>query len=360
MSLAPLTAFQRTLVAAGIRAPSGDNCQPWRFRFTGTDQILIDIHPEQAESFFDYHHGPTFLSVGAVVENIRIQAAALGYAAEVAYPGGVGPGHPSAVITLHPDSQISCPSTRLQALHRRTVNRRPFLPWALAPRDIEHLTAEPILGTKVHLIQEWQAMGRWTRLIYLADRIRLSHPQIHTELFAKILFQSDAARGVRVGLETNRFGLGPGAEPILRFLKPWSRIQQLSRWGLLHLLAGQSQWLAQMSGGLVLVTIPTSTPEYWMRAGEQTQRLWIRAEELGLAVHPMTVALYLDQRYQEEGLRQFLPAHAPLLGELTRTLTELLDGQRAAMLFRIGKALPMREPASRMAIEDFLPPAESP
>ena len=42
-------------VRAGLLAPSGDNCQPWRFVWDGR-QLEIHFLPERAESLYDVNH----------------------------------------------------------------------------------------------------------------------------------------------------------------------------------------------------------------------------------------------------------------------------------------------------------------
>ncbi|MGH7233780.1 MAG: hypothetical protein ACREJU_20825, partial [Nitrospiraceae bacterium] len=347
-------ARQQRLIAAAIRAPSGDNCQPWCFRFEGTRQIFIHTVPERAESFFDYGSCATFLSVGAVIENMRLQAASEGWGIRVAYESGAGTRPLAAAVQLVPDRPSVVPPDRVEAMLRRTVNRRPFLPWRLSPFLLAQLSGDPVDMTGIRIISRRSDISRWARVIELGDRVRFSHPRIHEELFAKLLFHRKTAERVRIGLEVDRLGMGPLAGPLLTWLRPWDRVTTLSRWGLITMLAGQSRLLALATGALGLVTIPNDGQETWIRAGEQVQRIWVRAHQLGLGIHPMTVALYLDRRYQEEGIKDFLPRHEQPLQELRRRLKELLPDAIGAMLFRIGKAWPIHDVAIRMPAEHFI------
>lgn len=70
-----LTAPLKRIIEAAIRSPSGDNCQPWSFNLKSEQQLEITTVPKSAESFFDYNCEGTLLSLGAVVENVRTQAA---------------------------------------------------------------------------------------------------------------------------------------------------------------------------------------------------------------------------------------------------------------------------------------------
>ena len=78
------------------------------------------------------------------------------------------------------------------------------------------------------------------------------------------------------------------------------------------------------------------------------------AEEQGLCVHPMTVSLFLDRRYREEGMAQFLPKHRTILEEISGELGRLLGDRTGTMLFRLGTGWRMKDTAVRMPLEAFV------
>jgi nitroreductase len=348
-----MTNFQTRILAAAIRAPSGDNCQPWRFRFDGEDSVVITPHLERAKSFFDYENRATALSIGASIENMRVQAASEGLATKTVY-GDDDHQHFSAMLLFSPNEDVRVSRARVAALFQRTVNRRPFLPISIAPSISAQLLQEPVDGVTVHMITGRRHISQWADVIEIADRIRYSHPVIHEELFSKLLVNPQMAQDVRVGLEIDRLGIGPLGGMLLRCLRPWRRVQRLSRWGLIRVLARQSGLLARSTGALILVTIDRAGCQDWMRAGEQVQRLWIQAQEVGLQTHPMPVALYLDQRYQGEGLKEFLPSHHCLLQDLRNRIAGLIPTGYGAMLFRIGRGWRMRGDSVRLPLERFV------
>ena len=348
-----MTDFQTRILAAAIRAPSGDNCQPWRFRFHGQGSVRIAPDLERAKSFFDYENRATALSIGASIENMRLQAASEGFSTKVTYAGDDAK-HFSATLTFSHHEAVRVPPERITALFRRTVNRRPFLPTPIAPSIRARLLQEPVDGATVQMITDRRRISQWAGVIELADRIRYSHPVIHEELFSKLLLNPQMVQDVRMGLELDRLGVGPLGGMLLRWLRPWPRVQRLSRWGLIRILASQSGLLARFTGALVLVTIAGGACQDWMRAGEQVQRLWIQAQELGLQTHPMPVALYLDQRYQGEGLKDFLPSHHYLLQDLRSRLGSLVPTGIGAMIFRIGWGWRMHGQSVRLPIDRFL------
>ncbi|WP_447977149.1 hypothetical protein [Candidatus Nitrospira bockiana] len=351
--LTRMSPFQYRVLEAAVRAPSGDNCQPWSFCFEDAQTLRVAIVPERAASFFDHAHAATYLSVGTVVENVRVAAACEHMEMDVTYGRD-----PTAACRLvfRPDPHVIPERNRLSALFRRTVNRHPFVPRPVPPGVLRALLGDPVPGTSVELITTRPAIAGWARVIELADRIRYSHPVIHEELFATIRWTPEEADRLRTGLEVDRLGLGPLARPLLRSLRPWPRVKRWSRWGLITALAKQSHWLARACGALVLVAGPGKTPADWIRVGEQVQRLWIAAEEAGWHTHPMPVCLYLDHRYRLEGLTRFLPEHAPLLAELRSELSRLITDGVGGMLFRLGRGLPVRGRSVRLPVDAFVTP----
>ncbi len=343
-------------VSAGIRAPSGDNCQPWGFRIEGDNKILIHIIPERAKSFFDYKLCGTYLSVGAVIENIRTLAISEGNKIQVTYLTGTDRNSPIASLEIIPGKKQNISfKNKAEALMTRTVNRRPFLTKKIPPGIQNKLLDNPISDIKTDIFHGFNDRARWAKIIYIADLIRFTHKEIHEELFSKILFDSEEVAIKRLGLEYDRLGLGPASALMLKYLQPWDRMKRLIKYGVHRILANQTRFLALASGAIVLITFKDDTVENWIKCGEQTQRFWITAAELSLCIQPMTVALYMNQRYKDEGLKHFYPEQEKLLEEMSIKLAEKIPADSCGgMLFRIGYGWQMKAPAVRQSAEEFM------
>ena len=72
------------ILNAGNQAPSGENCQPWRFLVRG---LTIEIHllPERDQSAYSWGQRASFLANGAAIENMIIVASAEQYRCDVTY-----------------------------------------------------------------------------------------------------------------------------------------------------------------------------------------------------------------------------------------------------------------------------------
>jgi nitroreductase len=56
------------IVEAGTWAPSGDNCQPWRFTWNGQKLLLFNVS-ERDTSLYNSSQRASFIAHGAVLEN---------------------------------------------------------------------------------------------------------------------------------------------------------------------------------------------------------------------------------------------------------------------------------------------------
>ena len=351
--------FQRKIIEAAVRAPSGDNCQPWTFRFPSLDRLEIRIIPALAESFFDVELRATCISMGAAIENIRVASEYYRFAMDVEYAEPVGSEGPSAVIHFHQNRP--CPprtEDAFRALMARTVNRRPFLPRLLDPviwRQLFDVETPDDVSVVSYTGAE---RDQWIPALVAADIIRWSHPKIHAELFEKIRYTAAEAAEKRDGLEIDRLGVGPGARWVMSFLSSWSRQQKLNTIGGARVLAGQTAGLARASAGLVGLWVKDDSERSWIRGGEITQRLWNRAHELGLAVQPVSLAFYLKRRADREGLAAFTAMHQRTLPQISEVVERFarknIINRIPVMLFRIGKAMPMKTTAVRKPVESFV------
>jgi hypothetical protein len=342
------------ILDAAIRSPSGDNCQPWAFQFPSDETIVVSTATERAKSFFDYRLHGALMSLGAVIENIRVQAAAEGFTIDVDYNGSGHEEEHAVVISLLADPNLMPEKAAVAAMLSRTVNRRPYLPLRTSEKVLGELLQGPVEGTGVSAINRWRDINRWSRVAYVADRIRYSHPLIHEELFKRLLMDRESIERERAGLEIDRLGAGPIIKPLMQLIKPWDRMTKLLRFGMDRMLASHTRLMCYLSGSLLLVSIDEDTREHWIRAGEQMQRLWVKAHQMGLCVHPVTVSLYLDHRYEAEGMAQYYPRHLALLEEIHVSLKTLLRGKIGAIVFRVGRGWPMNDTAVRLPREHFI------
>src|SRR3989344_376226 len=74
----------KKILEYAITAPSGDNCQPWRFSYT---EGLLDVFndPNSDTSLYSWGQRASLVSHGALLQNIILASLELGYEAKIQF-----------------------------------------------------------------------------------------------------------------------------------------------------------------------------------------------------------------------------------------------------------------------------------
>ena len=70
------------ILEEAIYAPSGENCQPWKFAVDGSNVHIFNV-PEADASLYNFEQRGSYVAHGALIENIVIVALKYGYKASV-------------------------------------------------------------------------------------------------------------------------------------------------------------------------------------------------------------------------------------------------------------------------------------
>ncbi|MCF7898425.1 MAG: nitroreductase, partial [Candidatus Pacebacteria bacterium] len=70
------------IINDGVLAPSGENCQPWKFELNGNRLSIFNI-PEADMSLYNLKQRGSYIAHGALIENIIISSGAYGYTTPV-------------------------------------------------------------------------------------------------------------------------------------------------------------------------------------------------------------------------------------------------------------------------------------
>ncbi len=188
------------IIAAGHAAPSVDNCQPWMFRIEAAGlSILLD--EKRAEFFGDYQFTASYVTMGAVIENMTICAAASGYSTRInTFPSD----DPSTVARLEFTKSTTTDSTLYDQIGRRCTNRRKYARTPLNNDAIESL--KEVNGNyhgTVRFFTEHATIKRFARLASMIDSVIFSHRLLHANLFRWLRWNAKETASTRDGMPLN-------------------------------------------------------------------------------------------------------------------------------------------------------------
>ncbi|MBU0994700.1 MAG: ThiF family adenylyltransferase [Proteobacteria bacterium] len=330
----------RYLIKAGIQAPSGDNAQPWKFSYTG-NAVNLYIDRNADTSFFNVNQTASFISCGAVIENIKIAAKSLYLDTETdILPDRNNHDLIATIRLLHAESSDSVLADHIFS---RQTNRKLFGKKPVSPVLLKELEAavEPFSGVKLHCVTGKESLKKLGDLIFDIDRIRSEHRPLHEHLHKMIRYTPEDAENKKDGLPLKNLEAGLPGEAILKITRPWPVMNIANKAGLGKMIAHISRQGILKSGGAALLTVSGTLPEDFIKGGRALENIWLTLTRKGLFVQPMTAITLFWTRWQMEGGKNFIDAHKERLPAIWDAYQALFpdvtfskDGH--IMLFRMG------------------------
>jgi hypothetical protein len=322
------------LLGAAIRAPSGDNTQPWRFE--------VDAEGGRVAFFVDEARDPSpmnaaqrmaRIAVGAALENVLRTAERSGWEVQTEEP--VAPA--VAVVRLRPGPGRDVePAIAARVTNRRTYDGRPVPDDVLARLKEQTPLRDGITSAWV---VDRQRLAALADLIGRADAAMFGEASMRRAFLHNVRFDAPPGAEVEEGLSLASLEVF-GKDRLALRMMPWVPGWLLRLGGGLRAFAANARRLVAGAAGLCLVVAPDRAAATDLAVGRAMQRAWLALTAEGLAVQPMMSLPVLDNALEHggAGLAASLgPEVPPLLAELGRLAPEVGAG-RLAYLMRFGYA----------------------
>ncbi len=334
----------RQLAGAAVAAPTADNHHV--FRLAALDNGLqLRAAPEYGHS----SPGRRLLaqvSAGAMVENLVLRAARLGIDLQMA-PPKTG----SEEFSLDLIARDAAPVQHVleAAIEARHTNRHfhfrgPQLP-AAAQRQL-CATSAGLNGAALVWLDEPAARRQAVRLVRWAETERFRNPVLHAEMFGSIRFDAGWATSTAEGVPMGSLELPLLERPLFAMMRHWPVQRVINFIGMHHFIGWRGAALpCRLAPHLCSITGPDGTPASAVDAGRLLQRVWLTAQNLGLAFQMFAASAI----YAFEGA---YPLSEGLRRRLESGWATLCPNARPFLVFRMGHAEPVSVRSGR-------PPPES-
>lgn len=343
----------RALVAYAAQAPSGGNCQPWRFVWRGG--ALDCVHEvERSRSLLDFGHRAAYLAFGAAVENLALAARQVGLGVEVEPWPDAGDDTLVCRARFVPGDVGEAELAR--QIGPRATNRRLGTRVPLAEQDVRALI-EAAGDANLQLLESDDELAEIAQLLGRGDRLRFLSRQMHHEMMGELRFSPEEARRTRDGLDLDTLELDATDRAGMQLLSSWPVMEMAARIGGGAGLETSAHKAIAASSAVGLLTIEGRGARDFFAGGRALERLWLAATARGLAFQPMTVLIYLFARVDSGGGEGLAPHEIKELNNLRtryRALFDVPDSHVELMLFRIGRAAPPSARSLRRPVDDIL------
>lgn len=298
------------VAAAAVRAPSGGNSQPWHVDIYD-DCVVIRLAHEYSSSV-DVNIGlrSSAMSIGAAALNAEIAAAAQHAHGSVVF-------HEDwpdleAVVTLGSESNAELAALFGPMLARET-NRRIGTPHDIDPQflaELEAMAAAQDAGLR--LIVDRSGIDELAAIMAAADRVRYLTPRLHSEMVAELRWPGDP--NPDTGMDVESLELEPGERAAIHILSRGDVMAHLASWNGGSALGEDTRERVRASSVLAVVTVAGDSLTDYARGGAAAERIWIRAQQRGFAVQPVS-PMFVHAR-SEADLQTLSADFAPILRDL--------------------------------------------
>jgi hypothetical protein len=338
------------IVQAGVLAPSADNEHVFRAELL---EAGIRLWPSAA---FAAHAATDLLprvlgllSMGAVVENMRLRAGALGMTAQVRWAAGSG-NQPIAQIDLQ-SAPVQLADPLAAAIPTRHSNRRMYHGPGLTEAETAQLNAAvaPVAGAQLIWLQgapRRRALG----LVWRAESERFLRKDLHHAIFSSVRFDLPWDQNAEWSLPPGALEIEPPMRPMFKLLRHWALMRPLTWLGVHRMLGLRAGWLPAWQApalGLLVSTLPVEQGA--VAVGAALERLWLQADALRLAMQPLAASAVLMQpSHDTDG------ASSALRATLAAGWQDIAPGMEPMMVVRMGRAAQPTLRSGRRAIEEYL------
>jgi nitroreductase len=320
-----LTKDLRALVENAVRAPSGDNLQPWRIEiFESRRAIRVSVDASADLSPMNAGQRMSRIAVGAAIENIMRVAAKSQWNPACTYDGD------GVVVTLRAWEEsrpiVDDPVIVTRHTDRRFYDKSPVGEAVRA--KLTSLSPLPDEGVQVAWIVERPAIAAWSKIIARADGLMFGHPSFRRAFLENVRFDLPSDELVDRGLGISTLNVTSFEAGLLQ------RLKKTPDWlcralGVHRSFAAKSRRLVRSSSGLLIGWRrgDDATDDYLV--GRAMQHAWLGLTELGFAVQPMMSLAVLENAALHVGgdLRQFASTAVRDLRGMIASERQVAEGQ---------------------------------
>jgi molybdopterin/thiamine biosynthesis adenylyltransferase/nitroreductase len=347
----------RYLVTMGTWACSVDNCQPWDFIWDGNILSLLK-DPDRTGFFYDVNHESTYITFGAVIENIRIAATHYGLKTDMnLFPSRENQNIIAEIKFLHTDIDTD---PLYPFIMDRCVNRKPYMKKKIEADVIQKLkdVVSETPGADMIWIDGKDDKRVMRNITYNADRILFEDKRLHEGLFRWIRIKKEDA-SKKDGMNLNVLELSWFQKQAFPILANWRVLSWLNKIGMSRAPGINSIILLKQSPAYCLLTMNNRSPSAYINGGRMLERFWIKANALGLSLQPMAGFIFLLNHLNHDGALQFSKNHRASIQNMYKEIEKILREQKnrvPTMFFRIGYATRPTTRTPRRPVDEIFQP----
>jgi len=328
----------KKIIESGTKAPSGDNCQPWKIIVKGS---IIDIYNDPAKdtSLYNCKQAASHIAHGALIENMLIASKALGYQAEASFfPSGFANDH---VATIKLTKGASSYEPLFTCINERSNNRKSYAETPLSKIERKEFfdAASNTKGAELKLADTPILKNSIAVAGSSNEKVVLANKYLHHFFFSHVMWSEEEARDKGWGIYVKTLEMPKPGEIIFKLCSKWPIMKLLNLVGLPNLVSKQNEMVYRRSGEFGAIIIEDDSPKSFLAAGRMIERVWLTATKLGLGFNAMAGVTLLAYNITSEGGKNLKEIEKKMIMSAYGSIMNAFKVEKDIIpfVFRVGK-----------------------
>ena len=325
-------------------APSGDNCQPWKFKIF-PDRLEMFNLPEKDQSVYNFRQQASHISHGAFIENICIIASANRLSTKVdLFPNQNNQNHVATITFVDSETVVD---NLFPFINKRCTNRKLYKTEALK-RDqattFSNISVDSFVGS-VCLIEQEKNIKDLAGILSINEKIVLQNIYLHKFLFENIVWSNTESLANRDKMFIKTLEMNPFQEFIFKLCKNWSIMNYLNKFGIAKFIAKENAKIYAQSSAFGAILAPSNHPKDFVNGGRLLQRAWLTATSLNLSFQPLAGIVLLYQKILAKQTSELSTEHVSDILIAYNKLKDIVkkENKNILFMFRVGES---KEPSA--------------
>lgn len=339
-------------------APSGDNCQPWKFEIVSDRHIVVHGNDTREWCLYDFDGHASHIAHGALIETIRIAASA--EKLSTSWKRRNDTAGTSAIYDIFFQPEPALPdSPLLPFIESRVVQRRMMKTKPLSNQQKTALANAAAPDLDVVFFETGSEKSNIAKLLWRSAYVRLTCPEaysVHREVIEwDARFSTDRIPEEAVGVD-------PMTAKLMRWvMHSWKRVSFFNTFLFGTVLPRiQLDVLPAIfcgSHALLKPKASLSGTDDYVTVGMSMQRFWLTAASQGLYLQPQMTPVIFRWYARHERPFAASPESMKIAKEISGRLEKLANIQQQddlAFFCRLGESTPPRSRSLRKSLEDLI------
>lgn len=285
-------------------APSGGNIQPWIWVFDHKGILHLFHDQERSHSMLDFKGTGSLIAFGAALENLRLATANEGIEIEII--NHIRQFDEDLICSVRFVSKyknpIQVPYFELvKGVSLRCTNRKNATRQLLEKSKLEELAEfAKSEGFNIKLTEEYSDLEGLAEIVGGMDRMRFFHEDGLMDFIKEVRWTEKDAIETRDGIDIATLELSGTEKAAMGLLKDPRTVKFFRKFLMGFGLTKISKDTITKSSAIMLLQGDKFSPHTYLEGGKVLQRIWIKANMLGISFQPVTAMLFIFQKVLQE------------------------------------------------------------